>query len=73
MQAGHDSDGGVGGCKEMCTLHVVIVLCCVRGGGGGGEGGEFLALYLGILWMSLRLESFHAYPRLIRWDFSTVY
>ena len=27
---------------------------------------EFLVLYLGILWMSLRGESFHAYPRLIR-------
>ena len=34
MQAGQDSDGGVCGCKEMCTLHVVIVLCCVCVGGG---------------------------------------
>ena len=35
--------------------------------------GPLLVLYLGILWMSLLGESFHAYPRLIRWDFSTVY
>ena len=37
--------------------------------------GTLLVLYLGILWMSLLGESFHAYPltRLIRLDFSTVY
>ena len=29
--------------------------------------GPLLVLYLGILWMSLLGESFHAYPRLIRW------
>jgi hypothetical protein len=28
-----------------------------------------LVLYLVILWMSLRRETFHAYPRLIRWTF----
>ena len=27
MQAGQDSDGGVGSSEEMCTLHVVVVLC----------------------------------------------
>ena len=27
MQAGQDSDGGVGGTEEMCTLHAVVVLC----------------------------------------------
>jgi len=35
--------------------------------------GALLVLYLGILWMSLLGESFHVYPRLIRWDISTVY
>jgi hypothetical protein len=27
MQAGQDSDGGVGDSEEMCTLHAVVVLC----------------------------------------------
>ena len=30
---------------------------------------KFLVLYLVILWMSLRGETFHAYPRLIPWTF----
>ena len=30
---------------------------------------KFLVLYLVILWMSLRGETFNAYPRLIRWTF----
>ena len=29
MQAGQDSDGGVGGSEEMCTLHAGVMLCIV--------------------------------------------
>jgi hypothetical protein len=27
MQAGQDSEGGVDGCEQMCTLHAGGVLC----------------------------------------------
>jgi hypothetical protein len=61
------------------NVYVAYIGSVVGGVGGwvggwvGGGGTKFLVLYLVILWMSLREESFHAYPRLIRWDFSTVY
>ena len=29
MQAGQDSDGGMGGTEEMCTLHAGVMLCIV--------------------------------------------
>ena len=29
MQAGQDSDGGVGVLDEMCTLHAVVMLCFI--------------------------------------------
>ena len=29
MQAGQDSDGGVGGTEEMCKLHAGVMLCIV--------------------------------------------
>ena len=31
MQAGQDSDGGVGGTEKMCTLHAVTVVVFVVG------------------------------------------
>ena len=61
-------DEGVAAEKCVCSIHWWF---CGWGEvwGWGGGGLKFLVLYLVILWMSLRGETFHAYPRLIRWTF----